>query len=367
MIGLIDGAHGVAWPSMRLTFGLPVGALALLTLPLTAGYVVSSSLTGWMANRWGTGGLLWRASAAGALGLVAVAVSPAFVLLLAGAVLLGAAGGAIDAGVQAQAAARHGLRMMGGLHAAYGIGAALSPLGIAAMLAAGGSWRLAYAVLAGAAAALAVVVIRMGAGFDRAEAREPSPAAPSSAFSRDMVRPVTAFFIVTALEAAAAVWLFTYLREGRLLSVAAAGAVASAFGLAYTLPRLALAVGGHRTGAVTALRLSLGAAVLGFTVLAVAPLGVGSIGLLVAGMGVGGVYPSLMALTSARVESHRLAAAVGYQVGAATAGAAAGVGLPALVFQTLGLSSYPMVMLLLAGLATLAAGARPGGRRPDPA
>ena len=45
-LGLPDGLLGVAWPSLRATFALPLDALAPLLASFTTGYVVSSFAAG---------------------------------------------------------------------------------------------------------------------------------------------------------------------------------------------------------------------------------------------------------------------------------------------------------------------------------
>src|SRR5215467_12561982 len=57
-LGLPDGLLGVAWPSMRATFGLPLEALGPLLAAFTAGYVVSGFAAGPLLARWNVGGLL---------------------------------------------------------------------------------------------------------------------------------------------------------------------------------------------------------------------------------------------------------------------------------------------------------------------
>jgi fucose permease len=45
-LGLPDGLLGVAWPSIRTTFGLPLNALGALLASFTSGYVAASFLAG---------------------------------------------------------------------------------------------------------------------------------------------------------------------------------------------------------------------------------------------------------------------------------------------------------------------------------
>src|SRR5690349_18154096 len=57
-LGMPDGLLGVAWPSMRASFGLPVNALGLLLVFSTTGYLLSSVSSGWLLARMNVGGLL---------------------------------------------------------------------------------------------------------------------------------------------------------------------------------------------------------------------------------------------------------------------------------------------------------------------
>ena len=45
-LGLPDGLLGVAWPSIRASFDLPLDALGALLVTFTGGYVVANSLGG---------------------------------------------------------------------------------------------------------------------------------------------------------------------------------------------------------------------------------------------------------------------------------------------------------------------------------
>jgi fucose permease len=57
-LGLPDGLLGVAWPSMRRSFGLPIDALGSLFVSTTLGYVTASFLSGALLARMRLGALL---------------------------------------------------------------------------------------------------------------------------------------------------------------------------------------------------------------------------------------------------------------------------------------------------------------------
>ena len=62
-LGLPDGVLGVAWPSVRATFGLPLGELGVLLAATMVGYLASSFSGGWLVARLGIGRLLVWSSA----------------------------------------------------------------------------------------------------------------------------------------------------------------------------------------------------------------------------------------------------------------------------------------------------------------
>src|SRR5262245_42658285 len=127
-LGLPDGVLGVAWPSMRRSFDLPLSALGALLAAAMAGYLASSFGSGVVVARLGVGSLLAWSSATMVASSLAYAMAPAWSVVVAGGVLAGLGAGAIDAGINAYAAARFPPRLVNWLHACYGVGAMLGPL-----------------------------------------------------------------------------------------------------------------------------------------------------------------------------------------------------------------------------------------------
>ena len=98
-LGLPDGLLGTAWPSIRASFGRPLDAQGALLVAFTIGYVTASFGAGSLLVRLTLGRLLAASGLATALALLGYAASPAWWMLVALALLLGAGGGAIDAGI----------------------------------------------------------------------------------------------------------------------------------------------------------------------------------------------------------------------------------------------------------------------------
>ncbi|MGH7321425.1 MAG: MFS transporter, partial [Candidatus Rokuibacteriota bacterium] len=105
-LGLPDGVLGVAWPSVRRTFALPVSQLGTLLGAAMAGYLISSFSSGAIVARIGVGRLLLWSSVLTVTSSVGYAVAPAWSVMIAGGGLVGLGAGAIDAGINGWAAAR---------------------------------------------------------------------------------------------------------------------------------------------------------------------------------------------------------------------------------------------------------------------
>ena len=148
-LGLPDGVLGVAWPSLRRSFDRPIDQLGLILLSMTAGYLAASFSAGAILGRLGVGRLLVTSCLLVSASAAAWAATPWWPLIVAGGFVSGLGAGAIDAAVNAFAAARFTPRVITWLHACWGLGAMVGPLAMTAVIASGHGWRRGYLLLAG--------------------------------------------------------------------------------------------------------------------------------------------------------------------------------------------------------------------------
>jgi hypothetical protein len=92
-LGLGNSMLGVAWPSIRQTFGLPLDALVYLLVSSTIGFVAGSVLTSGIMARIGIGWLLVSGNVLGAVGLWAYSLAPEWWILVAFGLFTGWMGG----------------------------------------------------------------------------------------------------------------------------------------------------------------------------------------------------------------------------------------------------------------------------------
>ena len=352
VLGLPDFGHGVAWPDMRSHLDRPLADLGTFLTVAAGGYLVMATSTGRLAKRWGVEALVLRSTLSSAAGLLTIAMAPAWPVVLAGSLLCGAGAGGMDTGFNAAVALRGDGRLMGLLHAGYGLGAAIGPVVVGASLASGGGWRPGYVVFAAASLLLAIPL----AGRSMGEA----PRQQTMGSPRGLLLPCLAFFVHVSLETTVGQWAFTSLTQHRGLGEFAASTWVALYWMALTAGRLWLGLSGHRVPVQRLLGLAVAGAATAAVILWVGGP-IAPAGLLVAGLALSVVFPLLMLLTPQRVGAERAAAAVGWQTAAASIGAAGGPAVAGVVLDSIGIAAYggialAMTALLGATVVTLQAG-----------
>ena len=138
-VALPGSTLGLLWPSMRLSFGQPVGVLGILLVFGITASVISSAATGRVHVR--TGPLVAAGTMLVAVALAVEAVAPSLWVMVIGTVLFGVGFGALDTALNAHAARHFGARDINWMHASYGLGATIGPLLVTALLSSGLGWR----------------------------------------------------------------------------------------------------------------------------------------------------------------------------------------------------------------------------------
>jgi fucose permease len=359
-LGLPDGLLGVAWPSMRVFFGVDLQALGGLLVATTAGYVASSFSSGRLLRQVNLGTVLAASCLLTASGLLGYAAASRWPIVLALGIVLGVGAGAIDAALNTYVATHHGARTLNWLHACFGIGAASGPLLMTAVLQRGSTWQRGYVIVGLAQIALATCFALTFRAWPRSDGLAPSADRSASATMGETLRVPAAwlgmavFVAYAGVEASIGAWTFTLLTVGRHIEIVQAGLLASLYWGGITAGRLLAAAGG---GVVTVHVLLTGAvlAVVVGVALVWADLsaGVTAAGLLLAGVACGPIFPSLIAVTPARVGLPHAANAVGFQIAASALGLSVVPGLVGVAGARFGVEAIGRLILLLAVVLAL--------------
>ncbi|WP_137180655.1 sugar MFS transporter [Roseomonas sp. AR75] len=349
-LGLPDPLPGALWPEVAPAYGLPNAGLGLVLAGLSAGYILAGLLAGRIIGVLGIGGVLAASVAATALAALGQATAPPFLIFVALAVLAGLGGGAVDAALNAYSAKHFAPRHLNWLHACWGIGATLGPAAAAALLAAGAGWQAVYAAVGTALALLSLAFVATRRRWDDGPAADAAVHVTALAALRVPLvrRQMAVFFVYTGLEAGAGQWAATVF--GARGATPAEGALAATLffaGLAGA--RIAMGFVVDRIGADRLLRLAMPPVVLAATGFALGFADLASL-LLMAAL-LAPVYPTMMALTPARLGPHAVHA-IGFQVAAAMAGVAVLPGLMGVAADLAGANAVPWLLVALAGLLT---------------
>ncbi|MCI0389538.1 MAG: MFS transporter [Acidobacteria bacterium] len=356
-IGLPDGLTGVAWPSMRGYFGLPLDALGGLLVMYTAGYLISSFSSGRLLARISVGALLALSCLATGVSLLGYASAGHWWMVTMLGSLAGLGAGAIDAGLNTYAATHFSARMVNWLHAFYGIGALSGPLLMTGVLRSGHLWQLGYAIVGCGQLALAAcfgLSQRQWNGdrrLDDAPTAEPVIAASSISTMRlPVVRfSVAIFFVYTGIEAAAGAWAYSMFTEARAISMMTAGTWVSLYWGALTVGRILSGMIAGRISVRSLLRCCIAGQAAGALLiwLDLSTLS-GFLGLAMIGLASAPVFPSLIASTPDRIHQNHLANAVGFQIAAAVLGQSLLPALVGVLAQRLGLEVVAPALLAAA-------------------
>jgi fucose permease len=344
-LGLPDTVLGVAWPSLRAGFGISQSAMGVVLGAGLSGYFLSGLWAGAAVAKLGVGGLLAASSALVSIALFGYSLAPSWGLFFPMGALLGLGSGAIDSGLNGYAARHFSVRHVNWLHACWGIGASTGPALMTAAIARGSGYRVGYALIASVLGAMAALFLITRRRWDEplGSTRDTAAVAGGEAAPKPRTEPVgfraalangrvwlqiLTFFLYTGVESTVGQWCFSWLREHRGLPIEAAGSWTSAYWASLTLGRLVLGGFVDRFGPDRMLRCSTVGALIGVTLFASNSGPLGSIGLLLLGVSLAPIFPTLMARTPARVGDAVAHHAIGFQISAATLGSTL---VPALV------------------------------------
>ncbi|HEY0580624.1 MAG TPA: MFS transporter [Chloroflexota bacterium] len=329
-LGLPEGSLGVAWPSIREAFDLPLDALGFLLAAFATGYFISSAVSGRVLARFGVGTSLSGSCALTGLSLLGYALSPAWTSMVVLGALLGLGAGIIDGGLNTYAAVQHGSRVLNWMHAAFGLGAALGPLLMTAAINSGLGWHVGYAIVALAQLGLALgyfVTRHRFATPERATemATEAVAGRPPPALLRNPLMWVSAllFFVYVGFEAAAGQWTFSLFTLGRDTPTTIAGVLISAYWGSLTIGRILFGVLVTRIASDTLLRACMVACVISAALIWANIPVLSWLGLALLGLMLAPIFPVLIAETPSRLGVSKTGDAIGLQVAAAVLGGAA--------------------------------------------
>jgi fucose permease len=356
-LGLPDGLLGVAWPSIRRSFGLPLDALGLFLIFGTVGYMTSSFFSGALVRILGLGTLLAASCAATGIALGVYSIAPNWWVFVSFALLGGAGAGAIDAGLNNYIARNHSERLMQWLHASFGVGITMGPAIMTTVLGLMGRWQPGYRIVSGAQLLLAVAFLSTRKLWEHG--KHPSVTAPVtvSASETSIMRSILhlpslvgmmLFFTYTGAELGLGTWAYTLLTESRGINPTLAGVITGGYWASFTIGRILAGIFGGRIGLQRLVGGSIALAAVGvFLVwLNLGPVPT-VVGIAVTGFVIAPVFPGMMSDTRRRVDERHHSNTIGMQIAGAGLGGAVLPSLAGVVAKAHGLEAIPVYLFVV--------------------
>lgn len=322
-MGMPGAAFAVAWPSVARELDRSLGDLGVVLLIGAAFGLLAASLTGRLIERVGAGVTLLVAAWVEVAAVATLASAGSWQWVLIAVAVQGTAVGTLDSAFNTFAALELSPSTMNLLHAGFGVGATLGPWSMAAFLGRDFGWRPAMMAVAAFVAVIAGALSATRRRWAIKPAGHLAGEGPAPAWGARHLLVLVLFFLFTGVEIATGQWAYTLLQEGRGIAPGLAGLAAGGFFAGLTGSRLLLGLGGAATPIRSVLAGSLMTAVLALALLVWSPaVWVGPVALVLAGAGIGPLFPLHTSLTPARFGRTASARLVSYQVVAAGAGVA---------------------------------------------
>lgn len=357
-LGMPDGLLGVAWPSIRTSFSVPLDAVGLLIAASVAGYMTSGFLSGPLVARFGIGHILAVSCAMTGSALIGYTLVPAWWMMVLLGTAAGLGAGAIDAGLNTYVAAHFGEGLMQWLHASYGIGVTLGPIIMTTALTSLNSWQAGYRVVGGCQILLAGLFALTLSMWGRPQTA-PGTAAPQRL--TDYKTPMgetlrqlrvwlsmLLFFLYVGAEASLGIWTYSLLVESRGIDPTLAGLWAGSYWATFTVGRVLAGLYARRIGVHALMLGSLVGALLGTLLLVWNPSEAANVvAVAVVGFAIAPIFPALMSGTSQRVGMQFAANTIGLQMAMTGLGTAVIPGLIGVLARRLSLEVVPICLVVV--------------------
>lgn len=324
-LGLPDTLLGSAWPVMQIELNAPVFAAGVISMIISACTIISSLISDRVTKRFGTGRVTAVSVLMTALALFGFSVSKSVIMLCILAIPYGLGAGAVDATLNNYVALHYSSRHMSWLHCSWGIGAAISPYIMSISLTSVG-WTGGYRVVGIIQIILAAFLFITLPLWKKDNLQEPEKRVKAPFFARFRIKGVKWALLVMfgycSFEATAGLWASSFLVNTRNITEEKAASLAALFYIGITFGRFISGFISDKLGDKCMIRYGTLIGVMG-VVLVLLPFEniiFSATGLVLAGVGGGPVYPSVIHSTPTNFGEDNSQAVIGLQMASAYTG-----------------------------------------------
>lgn len=360
-LGLPDSLLGSAWPVMHEEISVPVSYAGLISMIISLGTVVSSSLSGWLLGKMGTGKMTAISIAMTAVALFGFSVSGYFWTLILWAIPYGLGAGGVDSVLNNYVALHCKSQHMSWLHCMWGVGASISPYIMSFSLIKLENWRSGYLIVSVIQVVLSAIIFlslplwkeKIREGKDASGENQPLKLKEILAIPGAIPCFFT-FFGYCALEMTASLWASSYLVQNRGISPEVASGFASLFYIGITVGRAVNGFLSMKFKDRTLIRMGL--SIIGVGILFIfIPFhsAFALIGFVIVGLGCAPVYPCIIHMTPELFGRERSQSIMGIQIAFAYLGFCLMPPLFGVIANHISIALLPIYLLILLALIAI--------------
>lgn len=356
-LGLPDSMLGAAWPTIFSEMDVPVSGAGIISAIIAFGTILSSLASDRITRKLGASKTTAISVAITALALLGFGVSTKFWHLCLISIPYGLGAGSVDAALNNYVSLHFSSKHMNWLHCMWGLGAAVGPAIMGAVLTGGASWHLGYVLVSVIQIVISTILFislpiwkkPTTVSEKNLDTKEKSLSLKEILKIRGVKSVMVTFFAYCALEVTVTLWASSYLNLEKGIDSETAALWGSLYVLGITVGRAICGFISIKLNDVQMTRLGEGFMVLGLVLLFLPLPNVFSlIGLITLGIGSAPVYPSIIHSTPARFGEARSQALIGVQMASAYTGTCLMPPLFGLIANHVSIKLFPLYIAVLA-------------------
>lgn len=360
-LGLPDSILGVSIPSIQSDFGIQLSSGGLIAMMIVGGTIVSSFASSYIIKKFGTGKITFISCLMTGGALLGISFAPSYVWLLLFAVPLGLGAGSVDTALNNYVALHFKAHHMNWLHSFWGVGATVGPLIMSATLTTSLAWRLGYRIISiiqlsfAAFLFLSIPLWKKHHKLKKIEEDKKGneePEASKSIFSLKGVKYAFAFMLLyCAVELGVGLWGSSFLVKVKNLSIESAASWMAMYYGGITVGRFISGFVSFKLSNIIMIRGGIVITAFGL-ILFFLPLPQFFMGcaFVLTGIGLSPIFPSMLHETPVRFGKANSQKVIGFQMGFAYIGSAVLPPIMGVLFQNLGMTIFPIMMIIPAVL-----------------
>jgi fucose permease len=359
-LGLPDSLLGAAWPTIHVSYNVPISYMGIISVIISAGTILSSLLSERLTAKLGTRVVTTASVLLTAMALFGFSTAKSFIILCLIAIPYGLGAGAIDASLNNYVALHYTSKHMSWLHCFWGVGSIISPYVMSYALL-HSVWQNGYRAVSFIQIGIFLILLLTLPVWKINSTNKPyettmdvKPLGVRGAMRiKGVPYLLMGFLAYCAAESTTMLWASSYLEERINLTKDEAAALGSLFFIGMTVGRFFAGFITERLGDGKMIRLGTVIALVGVGLISI-PIKIPSIiGFILIGLGCAPIYPSIIHSTPTNFGEQNSSAIIGIQMAAAYTGSLLAPPLFGILAENISLGIMPIYLLTFLSIMIL--------------